>query len=186
MKNQGDLNDTLNCTFSFPKVQSLLLGVNSFLLKRFWLASGSERRTYDTNIGCQWNSTKKRAKCFPWRQGSLNAMRFWWNLFCVMENNSLFPFKKADCKLKQAQGRAMRTFRLSEREYNSLATFASSSVSGLILKKILNCFSKNSFCSLSPIVHHSDADHVCIWNGFLHHSSNSPRLCEYFFPHVFF
>lgn len=54
-----------------------------------------------------------------------------------------FTFKKADYKLKQAQGKAMRTFRLGEREYDSLATFASSRISSLILKKMLNCFSKN-------------------------------------------
>lgn len=32
MQNQEDLNNTLNYTFCFPKVQALLLGVNSFLL----------------------------------------------------------------------------------------------------------------------------------------------------------
>lgn len=53
MKNQGDLNDALSCTFPFSKVQSLLLGVNSFLLESLEMVSGSERRTHDTNIGCQ-------------------------------------------------------------------------------------------------------------------------------------
>lgn len=53
MKYQGNLNDALSCTFPFPKVQSLLLGASSFLLKSLELVSGSERRTHDTNIGCQ-------------------------------------------------------------------------------------------------------------------------------------
>lgn len=29
-----------------------------------------------------------QAKYFPQRQGGINAMKFWWNLVCEMENNS--------------------------------------------------------------------------------------------------
>ena len=53
MQSQEDLNNTLNCTFSFPEVQPLLLGLTSFLLRSFQLAN---RR-----ITCQWDAAKKLA-----------------------------------------------------------------------------------------------------------------------------
>lgn len=116
--NQEDLNNTLNCTFSFPEVQSLLLGLTGFLLRSFQLAN---RR-----ITCQWDAAKKMADVnlghieqsiiHKDRVGLMPFNRFLM-ISCLRDRLQFWShtFKKADCKLKWAQRRTTWMFRGTEK-----------------------------------------------------------------------